>query len=402
VRFAAIVLHRGTPPRGSTIAAEEMRLHGKEVIAYSLDVLRECCERVEVTEPVPSEELEDEIFALLKSMANSPGGAPDFILLHDGARPLITRGVVQRVMTLLTHGRRIVTVSASIADSVFMNNTISNVGCLLQTPEGFPFSLLLSAHEWRTQQRKSFASGASLVSSWLGVGPTLVSQDFSNSRIETYKDIAAVEGILKFGQPCINDSPQDLNGLHMLVLGGSGGIGRACVEVIEELGATYRAPTRQELDLRLEQEFGDIGDYHAILHAAGEYEGPPNDIMKVNFFSCFNLLRQAEVRGWKGNIVFISSSSSTWGRPGIPVYSASKAALNALIEAEAERLAGKGINVNAIAPAKVDTRLQRLINPLIDASAMLSPQYVAQVVARYLVTDQVGRIVYLRKGFDTD
>lgn len=400
MRLVALILNRGEPLKGGYMATEKMRLHGKEVIDYSLDVLRHYGETVVITESPTGEGLDDQVLQALKKMSVDSEGAPDFVLQHDATRPLITHQSVRDVISQLLQGKEIVTASVRARDSLWAGNSLVSEAVSLQTPEGFPFTVLLKAHEWRTQLARTFASGTELVASWLGISPTVVPLALPNGRIETQEDMAAVEGILKFGQECITEDPRDLEGLHVLVLGGSGGIGKACIESLKVLGATYHAPSRQELDLRNEQSYPDLGSYHAVIHTAGEYDASSNDIMQVNFFSCLNLLSQAATRQWRGNIVFISSAASTWGRPGIPVYSASKAALNALVEAEADRLAAKGIIVNVVAPAKVSTRLQSIINPSLSAEMMLSPRYVSRIVMRYLRTRQSGRLVFLRKGLD--
>jgi NAD(P)-dependent dehydrogenase (short-subunit alcohol dehydrogenase family) len=122
--------------------------------------------------------------------------------------------------------------------------------------------------------------------------------------------------------------------------------------------------------------------------------------MAVNFDSCVKLVKLAEAQNWKGNIVFLSSASATFGRKGIPIYSASKSALNAYIESRAEELAEKGIYINAIAPAKVDTPLQASINPNASKDEMMSPDYVADYVCRYIDTDVYGHIIYLKNYLD--
>ncbi len=401
MRLVALILARGKPLKGGHVAAEKMSLHGKAVVDYSLDVLRHHGETVVITESsTTGEGLEDQVLKVLRRMSLDSAGAPDFVLQHDATRPLITHQSVRDVIYLLLQGKESVTASVKSRDSLWSGDALFEEAPSLQTPEGFPFAVLLKAHEWRSELRRSFASGAELVASCLGASPSLVPLAFSNNRIETLKDMAAVEGILKFGQETIAEDPRDLEGLHVLVLGGSGGIGKACIELLEELGATYHAPSRQELDLRDEHSYPDLGNYHAVIHTAGEYEASPDDIMRVNFFSCLNLLSQVENRQWRGNIVFISSSASTWGRSGIPVYSASKAALNALVESESNRLATKGIIVNVVAPAKVSTRLQSIINPSQSSEMMLSPRYVARIVMRYLHTNQSGCLVFLRNGLD--
>ena len=122
--------------------------------------------------------------------------------------------------------------------------------------------------------------------------------------------------------------------------------------------------------------------------------------MEVNFNSCVRLVELAEKQSWKGNMVFLSSASATYGRKGIPIYSASKSALNSYIESRHEELAEKGIYLNAIAPSKVDTKLQTAINPNTPRDSMLTPDYVADFVLRYTDTKVSGHIIYLKVGFN--
>jgi NAD(P)-dependent dehydrogenase (short-subunit alcohol dehydrogenase family) len=98
--------------------------------------------------------------------------------------------------------------------------------------------------------------------------------------------------------------------------------------------------------------------------------------------------------------VFLSSTAATYGRRGAPIYGASKAALNSLIEAEAERLAAQGILVSAVAPAKVATKLQECLNPGTPRTQMIDPAYIAKVVLDTLATFAYGDIRFIRKGED--
>ena len=60
----------------------------------------------------------------------------------------------------------------------------------------------------------------------------------------------------------------------------------------------------------------------------------------------------------------------------------------------------KVVYINAIAPAKVDTKLQASINPDTPKSEMMTTDYVAEYVLRYTNTKSHGHVIYLRKGLD--
>lgn len=95
------------------------------------------------------------------------------------------------------------------------------------------------------------------------------------------------------------------------------------------------------------------------------------EIMKVNFWSIVHLCEAMLPRMNPGStITNISSISAIRPETDLPVYSASKAALNAYSTALALRLAPRGIRVNTISPGFFDTNLveddppQELINQI--------------------------------------
>lgn len=399
--FAAIIIAGNDKPMGSSLPTHRLRIHGKDAIDYSVEILEKHCGYVSILETHKERgELADEIYSVASALATLPSRSLNFILLHDASRPLLSEDTVEEMIQALTNGLPIVVAGSRIQDTLWINaEPSSKENFCLQTPEGLSLDLLLEILHWRRIHPIDSASPTIIAWLWRRLAPQIIPQR-SNPKIKSIEDLAAIEGILKFGQLQSAQLMPDLRGLHILVLGGSGGIGKACIKMIKESGATFDAPTRSELNLDKRPAFDNLGRYHAILHSAGAYEGDADEILRVNFLSCVDLLSCAERTGWTGNIVFVSSSSSTWGRPGIPYYSASKAALNALVEAESDRLAAKGIIINAIAPGKVDTRLQSIINPHLTPEFMITPEYVARVASSYMTTKSFGNIIYVRKGFD--
>ena len=63
----------------------------------------------------------------------------------------------------------------------------------------------------------------------------------------------------------------------------------------------------------------------------------------------------------KGRIINIASMNSLFGGMNIAAYSAAKGAVVTFTKALSNELAGKGINVNAIAPGYMDTEMNQLI-----------------------------------------
>lgn len=76
-----------------------------------------------------------------------------------------------------------------------------------------------------------------------------------------------------------------------------------------------------------------------------------------------------------GRMVFISSRTTQGlGEPGMGLYMASKAALNALVQCTAQEVKTYNINVNALLPTIIDTEPNRLAMPDRDHTAWVEPR----------------------------
>jgi NAD(P)-dependent dehydrogenase (short-subunit alcohol dehydrogenase family) len=101
-----------------------------------------------------------------------------------------------------------------------------------------------------------------------------------------------------------------------------------------------------------------------------------------------------------GNIILIGSTSSTKGRVGQAIYSASKSALNSIVESYTPILKERNININCICPSKVRTRLTSLLNPDLKKEDMIDPNEIARLILGYTDINKTGQIVYVKKGME--
>lgn len=398
MKFSAVILAGGKGERfKSSVSKQLMSLNGKPVIQYCLDVIEPLVDEVIVVSNTQYKDYKCVAGGLTRSESAYNGVVAttgDFVIIHEGARPFLRTETIQQIKELLLLGNDCVDTVSPIIDGYVENGvSMTKQGRFLGlTPEAFRRDILVEAF-LQTPKRDWMDEITMVQAIKSEVNIAFIKGESFNSKITFEQDLAYGEGIMKFWNRPITTIP-DLS-RNVLVFGGSGGIGQACIRRLPN----YFAPSHKQVDLSKKNWNIDLSNYKAIIHSAGEYANQ-DKIMAVNFDSCVRLVELAEKQNWKGNIVFLSSACSTYGRKGIPIYSASKSALNAYIESRHEELADKGIYLNAIAPAKVDTKLQTAINPDTPKSSMMSADYVADFVLRYTDTKVSGHIIYLRVGFN--
>ena len=88
------------------------------------------------------------------------------------------------------------------------------------------------------------------------------------------------------------------------------------------------------------------------------------DMMTVNYFVFLEIMKAFTRTKWRNPVfsaVAVSSISAAAGWPGISAYSGSKGALSACVRALAMELASRGMRVNAVCPANIQTPMLDLV-----------------------------------------
>lgn len=176
-----------------------------------------------------------------------------------------------------------------------------------------------------------------------------------------------------------------------VITGGNSGMGYGTAKVLKEMGATVIITGRRKealdqaaqelgvhgilsdqgvlenIDNLVSEVSGKFGKVDILFINAGisgtssiEQEIPENfdKMMDINFKGVyFTLSKFIPHLNDGASVVVLSSILATTISPGLAVYSASKAAVNAIMKTAALELAPRKIRVNAISPGAIDTAL---------------------------------------------
>lgn len=147
--------------------------------------------------------------------------------------------------------------------------------------------------------------------------------------------------------------------------------GYDCIGVYGDLGnrqAVYQV--FQECITKLGGDLDVLVTAHGIQRRHLSEEFPLQDwdaVMNVNLNSVFILCQEAGkimLKKGYGKIINIASMNSFYGGQTIPAYSAAKGGIAQLTKALSNDWAGRGINVNAIAPGYMATEMNKaLLDP---------------------------------------
>ncbi len=147
----------------------------------------------------------------------------------------------------------------------------------------------------------------------------------------------------------------------------------------------------EEIPELIQQIAFDMGGFELFIYSAGvmprieadeycfEKDRQNIEVNLLGAIAWINEAAQRFERAGSGTIVGISSVAGDRGRKGMPVYGASKAALNAFLESIRNRVGRAGVAVVTVKPGPVDTpmtkgmdKLPMVISPAAAAAQILS------------------------------
>jgi 2-C-methyl-D-erythritol 4-phosphate cytidylyltransferase len=228
VKISAVILAAGQGKRmGSQVKKQYMTILDKPVLYYSIHAFQESSvdEIIVVTEEQDIDYVKTEIvdrYQLDKVTAVVAGGKErfdsayagikacqetDYVLIHDGARPLITPVLIETVIKDVRHYR-------SVAVGVPSKDTIKIVDeelyatktpprknlWAVQTPQAFSYALISQAYRIMYADERSkeqITDDAMVVETYMEAPVKMILGDYENIKITTPEDIIIAELLLK-------------------------------------------------------------------------------------------------------------------------------------------------------------------------------------------------------------
>jgi len=229
----------------------------------------------------------------------------------------------------------------------------------------------------------------------------------------------------------VNTATFDFDGTHVLVTGGTSGIGHAIAGAFADAGArvtvtgTKPAPADYDVDLtRFTYHQCRMPDADAIAAVAGsldrldvlvnnagqnlpggrdEYDPEVfEETVAINLFGAYRfasatkqLLTQSELEGG-ASVVNLGSMSAFFGIEMVPAYGAAKAGIVQLTKTLAVAWAKHAIRVNAIAPGIVETGMTA---PMLPFEQMTAPLLARTPMGRFATPDEIApAVLFLASG----
>ena len=408
-----IILSGGSGDRfNSKIPKQYMSLNGPLIIQYVINAFQESKlfdkiiividkKYINLLKNIENIEFVDAGKTRNESIQNGLNKCPNdtnYVLFHDAVRPFIKAEDLKPYLDALKDCDATIT-SIKITDAMFPKFEDRTRHNLIQTPEAFRFKTLIET--FNENNSDCVAIYQHLISSNIG----LIELPHQNMKITYAQDLYIAEQLMKYKE--VTKKISNVKNKDILIFGGTGGIGSEVTKQLEELGA--HVISLGSLNMDLSQSYihlEDLPKSDCIIYSAGAYSTDSegliinyDKIMNVNFRSIVYIVENAErLLNPSGSIILLGSTAASFGRPGIALYSASKAALNCFAEAMAPSLAKKGFRINVICPAKVATPLQKHINPKANQSEMIQPNDLARIIIGYIDTKKTGEIVYIKVG----
>ena len=224
-RAAMLIVAAGRGVRaGGGVPKQYRRIGGTSVLRRTIDAALACDRLSEIT--VVIGEGDDALYAECLNGLDDPrltaparGGAtrqatvlnglraladlaPDIVLIHDGARPFVSRAVMNASIDAIAAGNRAAVAAVPVSDTLkradlatgAIVETVDRNGLFAaQTPQAFRFNDILAAHERAAAEGLASFTDDAAVAEWAGLAVVLTPGETGNIKITTAEDFRRLD-----------------------------------------------------------------------------------------------------------------------------------------------------------------------------------------------------------------
>ena len=215
MRVSAIITAGGTSSRYGNTNKLLDKVNGKEIIKYTVEAfLKSEVDEIIICANSSIIEILSEFFSNLDKIKIVEGGATrqesvfnglkaakcDYVLIHDGARPMISESVIENVISEVQVKKAVSVMTKTVdtikevgADGKIIRTLERSKLYNTQTPQAFEYNLIKSVHEKLSD--KSFTDDAGMVEAF-GYDVYAVEGDYRNIKVTTKSDLALAKEYL--------------------------------------------------------------------------------------------------------------------------------------------------------------------------------------------------------------
>jgi len=208
----AVIIAAGGSGKRMGRPKQFLPLAGKAVVEWTIEVFRKIKTVEQIVLAVPEDDLEraknlgvtvvaggEERGDSVKNGLKAISPDCDLVIIHDGARPLITPDIIEKAISeAKEYGAAIVGVPAKdtikrVGDDLVIKDTVDRQALWqAQTPQIFKYEIITRAYA----KKRSATDDAKLVED-LGIKVKMVMGSYENIKITTPEDVVVAEAILR-------------------------------------------------------------------------------------------------------------------------------------------------------------------------------------------------------------
>jgi NAD(P)-dependent dehydrogenase (short-subunit alcohol dehydrogenase family) len=224
----------------------------------------------------------------------------------------------------------------------------------------------------------------------------------------------------------VKNSRDIIDGMNVIVTGGTGALGGAVVKTFLDAGhrvlavgghhnsdslqhdrllyASYDLTLAESAPQLVDEAIGKLGSFEIVVHTMGAFAGGEpvqktstatwNTMLNVNLTAAFFLMRAVVphlLEQKRGRVLAVGSRAAVQPAGGLSAYVVSKAGLQALMATLALELAGSGVTANTVLPSVIDTPANRKAMPRADFSRWVTPEAIAKLLL-WLASDATDAV----------